>query len=253
MRVNHENFSQFVFGPIGFIVVWLLAGWLGVINPLFVPTLPAVLNAAAQSISDLSLIAHLGATSLRVVLGFGIAVVIGVPLGLILGASRRLYHVMSVIIDFLRSVPGTALFPLFLLLFGVGDQAKIANAVFACVLIIIVNVVYGVMSINENRVLAARTMGASRAMIYRDVILPGALPAIVGGLRIALSIALVVIVVTEMFIGTSVGLGRLIFHSYELFQIPEMYVGIISAGIFGYLLNRIIVYVEERVIHWTGK
>jgi ABC-type nitrate/sulfonate/bicarbonate transport system permease component len=235
------------------VAAWLIVGWFGWINPLFFPTLPAVTKAAKELIQDNVLGPHFGMTAYRTGIGFGLAAAIGIPVGIVFGLGKGVYRVLSPLVDFLRSVPGTALFPLFLLVFGIGDEAKIANAVFAAGLIILVNTVYGVQNVSELRLEAARTMGANRKKIYMDVVLPAALPAVVGGLRIAASISLIVIVVAEMFVGTPLGLGRLIFRSYELFDIPKMYVGILTAGCFGYALNRLLVLIEERWIHWSGK
>lgn len=244
--------SQMI-GPVVVLVLWLAVGWLGLLNSLFVPTLPSVVAAAGRLLNNADLLQQLAATASRTTAGFVLAAFVGIPIGLVLGLNRPLYRVLSVLIDFLRSVPGTALFPLFLLLFGIGDYSKIANAVFASGLIIAINTIYGVQNVNPTRILAARTMGATRQKIFTSVVFPAALPAIVGGLRVAVSIALIVIVVTEMFIGTKVGLGRLIFHSYDIFEVPEMFVGIITAGLLGYGLNRALQWCEEQIVHWSGR
>jgi NitT/TauT family transport system permease protein len=96
-------------------------------------------------------------------------------------------------------------------------------------------------------------MGASPARVFFRVVMPSALPEIAGGLRIAISIALVVIVVTEMFIGTASGLGKRIFQTYQLFQIPEMFAAILLTGLFGYALNLLLLILERRLIHWGGR
>jgi NitT/TauT family transport system permease protein len=242
-----------IIGPLCIITLWLAAGRLGLINPLFVPPLPAVLLSLERLLVDGSLLTDLAYTAYRTFLGFTLAAFIGIPLGLLLGSRPGLWRATSVLVDFFRSVPGTALFPLFLLLFGIGDAAKIANAVFAAALLILVNAMYGVRNANTARILAAQTMGASRTRTYFRVVLPSALPEIAGGLRIAISITLIVIVVTEMFIGTAAGLGKRIFSSYQLFQIPDMYAAILLTGLFGYALNLALVVLERRVIHWGGK
>lgn len=247
------NKLTWLIGPAALILVWLLAGWLNLINPLFIPTLPKVLSSLGEMIVSRILLTDLVNTAWRTLVGFLIAALIGIPIGLILGSSKKIYEASSVLVDFFRSVPGTALFPLFLLFFGIGDEAKIANAVFACALIIIVNAMYGVKNTNRTRVLAAQTMRASPSRIFLRVVLPNALPEIAGGLRIAVSIALVVIVVTEMFVGTASGLGKRIFQTYQLFQIPEMFAAILLTGLFGYGLNLLLVTIERRVIHWGGK
>lgn len=244
---------MWVVGPATIIVIWLVVDWLNLINPLFVPSLPGVLLSLDRLMVGGTLLTDLASTAWRTFVSFAIATFLGIPLGLILGSKEGIRRATSVLIDFFRSLPGTALFPLFLLFFGIGDRAKIANAVFACTLIIMVNTMYGVRNANKTRIFAAQTMGASPSRIYSRVVLPGALPEIAGGLRIAVSIALIVIVVTEMFIGTASGLGKRIFHTYQLFQIPEMYAAILLTGLFGYGLNLVLVTLERRLIHWEGR
>lgn len=250
--ITHHSVRR-LWGPLGFVALWLLLGVLNAVNPLFLPTLPDVASALWQMLSNGTIITDFISTTSRTFLGFLFAVALGVPTGLLLGSNPRISDVVSVLVDFFRSIPGTALFPLFLLFFGIGDMAKIANAVFACTLIILVNTMYGVRNVNVTRLHAARTMQASRWTIYFRVVLPSALPEIAGGLRIAVSIALIVIVVTEMFVGTASGLGKRIFHAHQLFQIPEMYAAILITGLLGYGLNLGLHLLEQRLIHWGGK
>jgi ABC-type nitrate/sulfonate/bicarbonate transport system permease component len=245
--------ARWAFGPSIIVAIWLIAGWLRLLNPLFIPSLPDVLLSLWNMTVSGDLLVDLASTAWRTLIGFILAAMIGIPLGLILGSKESIRQASSVVVDFFRSVPGTALFPLFLLFFGIGDRAKIANAVFACALLILVNAMYGVRNANKTRILAAQTMGASPTRIYFRVVLPSALPEIVGGLRIAISIALIVIVVTEMFVGTASGLGRRIFRAHDLFQIPEMYAAILLTGLFGYALNLLLIVVERRLVFWGGK
>ncbi len=142
-------------------------------------------------------------TLVRVAYSIVIAIVAGVPVGIVLGAKAAIYRSVEFIVDFFRSTPATALFPLFLLLFGLGDLAKIAVAAFAAWLVIVFNVAYGVMNARQTRILAARSMGASSLRIFRDVIFFETLPQTFVGLRTAVSLALVVIIVAEMFIGAT--------------------------------------------------
>lgn len=250
--ISH-NRILWVLGPLLLVLIWLIAGWLKWLNPLFIPSLPEVLSSLKELIMNGVLLTDLLSTAWRTLAGFTISAMLGIPLGLLIGSNEWLRSSISVLIDFFRSVPGTALFPLFLLFFGIDDRAKIANAVFACTLIILISAIYGVRNANRTRISSARTMGASSPRVYFSVTLPSALPEIVGGLRISISIALVVIVVTEMFIGTSTGLGKRIFHTYQLFQIPEMYAAILITGLFGYFINLLLAVLEKKFIHWAGK
>ena len=146
---------------------------------------------------------------------------IAIPLGILLGSSERLYRSLEFVIDFFRSTPASAMFPLFLVLFGVGDKTKISVAAFGAVLVILFNVAYGVMNARKTRLLAAKVMGASRLRVLFDVMLLESLPQTFVGLRNGVSLALVIIVVAEMFIGSQDGLGHSVFEAQQLFDMPR--------------------------------
>ena len=146
---------------------------------------------------------------------------IAIPLGIVLGSSERLYRSLEFVIDFFRSTPASAMFPLFLVLFGVGDETKISVAAFGAVLVILFNVAYGVMNARKTRLLAAKVMGASRLRVLFDVMLLESLPQTFVGLRNGVSLALVIIVVAEMFIGSHDGLGHRVFEAQQLFDMPR--------------------------------
>jgi ABC-type nitrate/sulfonate/bicarbonate transport system permease component len=182
-----------------------------------------------------------------------IAAVIAIPLGILLGSSERLYRSVEFLIDFFRSTPASAMFPLFLVLFGVGDRTKILVAAFGAALVILFNVAYGVMNARKTRILAARVMGASRIRVLWDVMLMESMPATFVGLRNGVSLALVIVVVAEMFIGSTDGLGQRVFEAQQMFEMPDMYASIFAAGALGYGLNLLFLSVERRFVHWAGK
>jgi NitT/TauT family transport system permease protein len=189
----------------------------------------------------------------RTLKSFAIAAVFGVPLGIVVGANPRIYRSIEFLVDFFRSTPATAMFPLFMILFGLGDFAKIAIAAFAAWLVILFNVAYGVMNARQTRILAARVMGASRLRIFRDVLFYEGLPQTFVGLRTAVSLALVVIVVAEMFIGGDDGLGKRIIDSQITFDMPQLYGTILVSGVLGYGLNLFFLTLESRLVHWSGR
>ena len=178
---------------------------------------------------------------------------IAIPLGIVLGSSEKLYRSLEFVIDFFRSTPASAMFPLFLVLFGVGDETKISVAAFGAVLVILFNVAYGVMNARKTRLLAAKVMGASRLRVLFDVMLLESLPQTFVGLRNGVSLALVIIVVAEMFIGSQDGLGHSVFEAQQLFDMPRMYAAIFAAGALGYGLNLFFLSIERRFVHWSGK
>jgi ABC-type nitrate/sulfonate/bicarbonate transport system permease component len=213
-----------------------------------------VFAAFGQLVASQSGLLDLAFTLYRTMAGFAISVMIGLPAGLVLGHSKLLYNALEPIVDFVRSVPVTALFPLFLLFFAGGDFSKIAVAAFGGSLLIIINVMYGVRHSGKSRKLVAQTLGANEYLILRKVEFFESLPYLFGSLRLVISLVLVIVIVTEMLLGFSdYGLGLRIYDAYQVRHLAEMYASILLSGIVGYALNIGVKVAEKRVIHWTGK
>ena len=240
-------------GPVVLIAVWFLVTITKLVDPFFLPSPVAVGKELGILLFKAETYEHIFKTFYRMMAGYTIAAAIGVPLGIILGYWEKIYDSVEFIIDFFRSFPATAMFPLFMLAFGLGDGSKIALVVFGCSLLILVNTTYGVHGGSRTRKMVAETMKASEAYIMTKVVLPEALPQIAAGLRLALSLSLIIVVVLEMFIGTKRGLGFLIYNAHMTYQIPEMYAFIVLAGLIGYFINQGFVKLEDKVIHWAGK
>jgi NitT/TauT family transport system permease protein len=240
-------------GALGFIALWWLAVLLRVADPVLLPSPLETFNDTAAAFAHGTLLHDLARTVSRTLLAFGIACGIGVPLGLLLGARESLYRAVEFVVDFFRSTPASALFPLFLILFGVGEGTKIAVAAFGAALVILFNAAYGVMNARRTRLLAARVMGASPLRVLFDVMLWEAMPQILVGMRSGVSLALVIVVVAEMFIGSTDGLGQRVIVAQSLFESGLMYGVIFIAGAVGYLLNLAFLLAEKRFVHWSGK
>ncbi|AHV91070.1 binding--dependent transport system inner membrane component family protein [Bordetella holmesii 41130] len=184
---------------------------------------------------------------------FVISAIIGVPLGVLLGSNEKLYRSVEFLIDFFRSTPSSALIPLFLMIFGVTDMNKVAIAAFASLLVIVFNSAYGVLNARKQRVMAARVMGASRWRVFKDVLIWESLQQTFVGLRSGVSMALVIVIVAEMFIGAESGLGNRIINAQQVLNVREMYAAILAAGALGYLLNILFLLIEKRIVHWSGR
>ena len=238
-------------GVVVMLALWYLAVRTRVIDPVLLP-LPTDTARAAWKGFNAKLGTDFLITLERTALAIALASAIGIPIGLILGASEKLYRSLEFVVDFFRSTPATAIFPLFLLLFGVDDKTKVYVATFAASLAIIFNVAYGVMNARKTRLLAAWLMGARRHQILL-VILLESFPQTFIGLRTGVSLALIVVIVAEMFIGSKDGLGNSIFEAQQLFEMPAMYAAIFASGALGYGLNLLFRLIEKRVVHWAGK
>jgi ABC-type nitrate/sulfonate/bicarbonate transport system permease component len=235
------------------ISAWSALSFTHAINVLFLPTPLTVSRRLIELISSGEILVDLLSSVYRLAVGFSLGILIGVPVGILMGYSRKVYHTLELSVEFFRSIPVMALFPLFLLFFGLGDTAKFWIAAWSSSFIIMVNTLYGVVNSRKTRQMVAKTMGANQYQILTKIVIPEALPNIFVGLRTGLSIALIVVVMSEMFMGTRVGLGQRIYNSWLLYHIPDMYVGILVAGLLGYFLNKMIIFVQKRLVHWAGK
>lgn len=240
-------------GVVLLLAVWELVTAARLVDPVLLPSSYETFKTLWEGMVGGKLGADFLKTVVRTIASTAIAAVIAIPLGILLGSSEKLYRSVEFLIDFFRSTPASAMFPLFLVLFGVGDRTKIAVAAFGAALVILFNVAYGVMNARKTRLLAAKVMGASRARVLFDVMLLESLPQTFVGLRNGVSLALVIIVVAEMFIGSTDGLGQRVFEAQQLFDMPGMYAAIFAAGALGYSLNLLFLVIESRFVHWAGR
>jgi ABC-type nitrate/sulfonate/bicarbonate transport system permease component len=251
-RIRFDPYLPIV-GVIGLIVIWYVAVWYRVVDPVLLPSPTDTFRALWNGMAGGRLGIDFWRTVERTTLATLIAAVIAIPLGIFLGSSEKLYRSVEFVVDFFRSTPASAMFPLFLVLFGVGDKTKISVAAFGAALVILFNVAYGVMNARKTRLLAAKVMGAPRFRVLTDVMLLESLPQTFVGLRNGVSLALVIVVVAEMFIGSTDGLGHRVFEAQQLFAMPDMYAAIFAAGALGYGFNLLFLLVERRFVHWSGK
>src|SRR5260370_31746821 len=195
-----EAFLPF-FGVAGLLAIWSLAVWARVVDPVLLPSPVATFRAMWIGMTSGKLGLDFFKTVERTIYSTAIAAAIAIPLGILLGSSEKVYRSVEFLIDFFRSTPASAMFPLFLVLFGVGDRTKVSVAAFGAALVILFNVAYGVMNARKTRILAARAMGASRITVLWDVMLLESLPQTFVGLRNGVSLALAIVAAAEMFIG----------------------------------------------------
>lgn len=242
-----------VIGPVLLLLVWEVVARAAWINPILLPGPIPTLATLVMGLAGGPLLFDFGVTVIRTLQAFVIAAVIGLPLGILLGSNVRAYRSVEFVIDFFRSTPASAMIPLFLLIFGVSDINKVAIAAFGAVLIVIFNSAYGVMNARKQRIMAAQVMGASRWRVFRDVLIWESLQQSFVGLRTAISMALVVVVVAEMFIGSSDGLGHAILNAQQVLNVRLMYAAILATGILGYVLNVLFLFAERLIVHWSGR
>ncbi len=247
------SFLQAIGASVILIIIWAIATYGKIVSPIFFPTPGEVVDAIVVGIKNYSLLRDLGATVWRFLAAFFLAVVIGTPIGILMGTSHKIYRSLEFLVEFFRSIPTTALFPLFILFFGIDDPSKIAVATWGASLIIIVNTMYGVHNIKKNRLIVADNLKMTSLQKLKEVVFFDALPQIVSGYRVALSISLVIIVVTEMFIGSRSGLGLRILNAQQVYKTDDMFAAIFTLGVFGFCVNKFVQKLEEKVVHWKGR
>ncbi len=240
-------------GPVFLFIVWDLVVRLGFIKPILLPPPADTVTALINGLAGGPLLKDFAVTLWRTCQAFMMAALVGVPLGVVLGSNDKAYRSVEFLVDFFRSTPSSALIPLFLMIFGVSDINKVAIATFGALLIVVFNSAYGVINARKQRVMAARVMGASRWQIFKDVLIWESLQPSFVGLRSAVSMALVIVIVAEMFIGSDSGLGNRIINSQQVMNVRDMYASILAAGAMGYSLNVLFLMAERRIVHWSGR
>jgi NitT/TauT family transport system permease protein len=231
------------------IALWELAPRFGLVEPAFLPPFSEVVQTTWRLALDGQLGEHVGASLSRSLAGFGGAILIAVPLGMVIGNSRRVYDFLNPVLEVFRNTAALALLPVFILLLGIGEASKIAIVFYVCSWSVLLNTITGVRSVDPLLIKSARTMGVEGATLMWKVTLPAALPTIFTGIRLAGSSSLLVLVAAEM-VGAKAGLGYLIQYSQYNFQIPQMYAGILTSTAIGLLFAKSLLALERRFTSW---
>jgi ABC-type nitrate/sulfonate/bicarbonate transport system permease component len=234
---------------VALLVSWQEASLHHVLDPVFIPPVTDIVHAGLDTWRDGTLRDALIGTILRFLQSYAWAVLLGVSLGVLMGYWRALYALLEPTIELLRPLPPPAVVPIAILLLGVEDTMKIVVTVFASFFPVVINTIQGIRGVDPILIDTARTFGYGRLAIVRRIVLPAAMPSIFAGMRISLAIALILTVLSEMVAGSG-GVGYFILDAERAFRIPEMYAGVLSLMILGYVLNWIFVVVERYALHW---
>lgn len=186
---------------------------------------------------------------LRLAAGYTAAVVVGIALGVLLGSSRAVRRFTEPVLEFFRAIPPPALIPVLFLFFGIGNGAKVVIIVSGAVWPILLNTVEGVRAVDEVLADTSRSYGITGLARLRYLVLPSAGPQIVAGMRQALSIAIILMVISEMF-GSTNGLGFAIIQFQRSFAVPAMWGGVLLLGLLGVVLSLLFELFERRALRW---
>jgi ABC-type nitrate/sulfonate/bicarbonate transport system permease component len=248
-RKRNLRVLRFIALPLLLLLVWQITAKLQLINPLFLPPIDRVARAAYQLLVTGDLYDHFISSFVRILYANLIAICLAVPLGFMIGLYLWLEDLLDPLVNLLRPIPPLAWIPLAILWFGVGEKSVVFITFISAFFAILLNTIVGVRSVEKSLVRAALSLGATRWILIRQVILPATLPYLFTGFRIALGVSWMSIVAAEMIAATS-GLGFLISYYRELLRSDLILVGMISIGAIGFLMDRGLLWLERKLLPW---
>ncbi|MEU2490870.1 ABC transporter permease [Streptomyces sp. NPDC007883] len=234
---------------VALLLLWEIAPRAGLVDRTFLPPFSEVADAWWGLAADGQLADNARASLARSFSGFGIAVAVAVPLGVLIGWYRPVADLLGPLLEVFRNTAALALLPVFVLLLGIGETSKISIVVYACTWPILLNTISAVRHVDPTLLKLAKSMDLSAPRLFQKVILPASVPVMFTGIRLAGAVSILVLVAAEM-IGAKAGLGYLINASQYNFAIPQMYAGIITISAIGVVFNQFLVSVERRLSSW---
>lgn len=231
-------------------ILWQVSASAGWINPAVIPPLDRIFEALASGFESGPLWRDVAISLQRAGLAFGVAVAVGIPLGLFMGEIRIVERALDPILQLLRQTSALALYPVFILLLGLGETSKVFVIFWATLFPILLATIGGVKQADPKLIEMARVYGASRHQIFRSIVLPGALPQIFVGLRLSATTALLLLIAAEM-IGANSGLGFEVMNAQYNFQIPLMFGAILLLAALGLVVNAILEILQKRLCRWV--
>lgn len=234
---------------LGGLLLWELAGRLVVKNPLFLATPSETLLALLRLWQNGQLQKHAWVSAQEFLIGFLIASIIGILLGLVIAAFENVAAVLNPWVSGVYATPIVAVAPLLILWFGIGVWSKVAVVVSLVVFPVIINTEAGIRATDRQLIEVVRSFGATQVQIFRKVSLPSALPFILAGLRLGIGRGLIGVVVGELF-GARAGLGFLITQAAEVFNMPQLFAGVVVLAVAGIVLTGLFQTIERRLVPW---
>jgi ABC-type nitrate/sulfonate/bicarbonate transport system permease component len=238
-----------VIGIVGFFLGWEISSRLEILNPFYFPPFSKILVKGFELFADGTIWEHMWFSLTNFSIGFAISVVLGVLLGIPMGWYKGISRTFDPLLSGVYATPLVALLPLIIMLFGLGPTSKIIMTVLAAVFPVLINTMTGIANTDHRLITMARAFGAKDSTVFLKVSVPGSLPYIVAGMRVALGRALVYIVVAEQY-GAATGLGYLSSVAAQRFQMATMFVPIVIIAGLGAGLNEALKILESRLEKW---
>ena len=233
------------------LVIWEVVGRFIVTNRLFFAPFSLVMKNFIEMFADGTIYYHLYISGSEFVIGYGLAIIVGVLIGIFMGISKPLATYLDPWVSALYATPLVALTPLYILVFGIGVQSKAALVFTLAVFPVLINTYSGVLSVEKNYLDVASSFSASSRQKVFKVLIPGALPFMISGFRLAVGKALTAVVVGELFF-SSAGVGHLISLSTQTFNSPRLFAGVLIFALSGVLLTALLYWLEQRLAPWRN-
>ena len=231
------------------LLAWELVARSGWWSPLLFPSLASIAHEFVLFLSRADRLLEAWVSLYRALGGFALAALAGVITGMLMGRSALVAATLDPLFAGTYAVPKLALFPIFIFVFGIGSLSKIALIFLECLYPIAIITCQGARSVNRVLLWSAQNMGASRARIFRRVVLPATAPFIFAGFRVALPVAMIVVIITEM-ISSADGLGYLVIYSLSSLKTDRMLAVVVAIAVLGLLLDRALVVLRDRLVYW---
>ncbi|MFJ7726855.1 ABC transporter permease [Neobacillus sp. NPDC097160] len=235
-----------------FLAVWSMLSYGGIVNPLFLPTPTAVLATAGDLFANGDLLSDIGISFSRVLVGFLVAALIGIPLGILMGSLKIMEGAFEPIIGFIRYMPASAFIPLLILWIGLGESEKMSVIFLGTFFQLTLMIMDVTKNVQNDLIDVSYTLGAKKVQVFTRVILPASLPGIVDTLRITFGWAWTYLVVAEI-VGASSGLGYMIMQASRFLQPDKIIVGILIIGLLGLLTDMIFKAIYRASFSWMRK
>jgi ABC-type nitrate/sulfonate/bicarbonate transport system permease component len=231
------------------LVAWEAAARSGLWNKILFPSLVNIGQELVLFFTRTASLMEVWTSLYRALGGFAAAAGVGIFLGILMGRSRTIAGLLDPLFSGTYAVPKLALFPIFIFVFGIGSLSKVALVFLECLYPIVIMSYAGARSVNRVLLWSAQNMGASRADILRRVVMPATAPFVFAGFRVAVPVAMIVVVITEM-VSSADGLGYLVIYSLSSLRTDRMLAVVVVIALLGYALDKAVVLARDRLIYW---
>ena len=231
------------------LALWELSAAMEWVSPMSWPRMSAVVVTLWELVLSGELLKELGASLWRMFAGYFLGVGLGVLVGLFMGSFRTMYNLLEPITEVLRPIPSPAYVPIAILFLGIDDEMKVFMIAFSAFFPVLLNTYSGVRSVDPVQLQTASTFGVKGSRLLWQIVLPSAAPYIFTGMRVSLAVALIVMVISEM-VAASNGVGYFVLAAQRGFKVKEMFAGVVTLAMIGYVLNRVFIAIENKVLAW---